>query len=83
VNRCSFIDHFVVSTVLYDTSIAICTVRHDGNKLSEKSILWHNIPLECSRPRDGAVADIMRRACAEQWLEKKSRDLCFSGISVK
>jgi len=30
----------------------------------EKSILWHNIWLECGRPRDGAVADIMRRTRA-------------------
>jgi len=30
----------------------------------EKSILWHNIWLECSQTRDGAVADNMRRTRA-------------------
>jgi len=30
----------------------------------EKSILWHNIWLECGRPRDGTVADNMRRTRA-------------------
>ena len=30
----------------------------------EKSLLWHNIWSECGRPRDGLIADIMRRTRA-------------------
>ena len=30
----------------------------------EKSLLWHNIWLEYGRPRDGLIADIMRRTRA-------------------
>ena len=32
--------------------------------LREKSILWHNIWIECGRPRNGEVANVMRRTRA-------------------
>jgi len=34
MNRFSFIDHFIVSTAMYATSIAGCTVGYDGDNLS-------------------------------------------------
>jgi len=35
----------------------VAPVRH-------KSIFWHNIWMECGRPRSGIIADIMRKTCA-------------------
>jgi len=52
MNRFSFIDHFIVSTAMYDTSIASCIVRHDGDNLSDHdpimltlNIDWNSIAL--------------------------------------
>ena len=35
MSRFSFIDHFIVSTAMYDTSIVECLVRHEGDNLSD------------------------------------------------
>jgi hypothetical protein len=32
------------------------------NSLRSKSLFWHNVWSDCGRPRNGAVADCMRRA---------------------
>jgi hypothetical protein len=48
--------------------------RHDSNRIAgwtehvqpmrDKSMFWHNLWLECGRPRTGVVADCMRRTSA-------------------
>ena len=48
--------------------------------IREKSILWHNIWLECGRPRDGLIADIMRRTRAAyhyavRYIKKNNSDI--------
>jgi len=53
----------------------------------EKSILRHNIWLECGRPRDGAVADIMRRTCAAyhyavHFVKQNNSDIVNGGLLV-
>lgn len=52
MTRFSFIDHFIVSTAVYDTCISECTVRHDGDNLSDHdpimlslNIDWNSIAL--------------------------------------
>lgn len=35
LNRFSFIDHFAVSAAVFESSIDSCTVRHDGDNLSD------------------------------------------------
>ena len=52
MTRFSFIDHFTVSTAVYETSIEDCIVRHDGDNLSDHdpillslNINWSSIAL--------------------------------------
>ena len=52
MTRFSFIDHFILSTALYETSIESCIVRHDGDNLSDHdpillslNINWSTIAL--------------------------------------
>ena len=52
MTRFSFIDHFIVSTAMYETSIEDCIVRHDGDNLSDHdpimlylNINWSSIAL--------------------------------------
>ena len=35
MSRYSFIDHFIVSTAVYDSFLDNCYVRHDGDNLSD------------------------------------------------
>lgn len=56
MSRFSFIDHFIVSAAMYDTSIVDCLVRHDGDNLSDHdpialslNINWSSIALSKRR----------------------------------
>jgi hypothetical protein len=49
--------------------------------IREKSIFWHEVCVDCGRPRDGTVANIMRRNSASITLlfaSLKTTDLTLS-----
>ena len=35
MDRFSFIDHFIVPAAVYETCFGVCSVRHDGDNLSD------------------------------------------------
>jgi hypothetical protein len=44
----SFIDHFIVSTATYDTSVAECIVRHEGDHLSDHDPIMLTLDIDWS-----------------------------------
>jgi hypothetical protein len=45
MTRFSFIDHFILPTALYETSIENCIVRHDGDNLSDHDPIMLSLKL--------------------------------------
>ena len=48
MNRFSFIDHFIVSADVYETCFDACSVRHDGENLSDHDPICLSLNLDWS-----------------------------------
>jgi len=79
LEHCNMLNNYAGSVIEACTSAANETLPHTGHgrrpvvpgwteqvePFRSKSILWHNMWVECGRPRCGVVADIMRRTRAQ------------------
>jgi hypothetical protein len=83
----SFIDHFIVPAAVHETCFGVCSVRHDGNNLSDHDpiLLSSNVDwnLFSSSPRHYSDKCIWHKASAEDLvLYKQSSKADLSAVRV-
>jgi len=79
VSRFSFIDHFILPRVLFETSIVSCVVTHDGDNLSDHDPITITLDIDLNCVASSSRCYLKRHA----WYKAKACDIELYKLTLK